>query len=425
MKQFSYFFLLVIFFSFSPLLWGGAGGEAFCQTKEDLENKKKKLLEDIDLTNELLNQTKESKWVSLNDLEMLEKKITIREELIRNINAQISILNKGIDKNSRVINALQRDLNTIKKEYAKMIYYGYKNQSAYNKLLFIFSSNGFNDAYRRIKYLKRYAEFRRIQANLVIHTQEDLEEKVKELEAKKNAKQELLGNETEQKSLLSQEVQQKNKVVKDLQKKEKQLLADLKNKQKKADQLNKAIEDIIRREIEEARKKADEAERARAKEKGGKEIPKSNALGLTPEAAALSENFENNKGKLPWPVERGVITETFGTHVHPVLKAVKTTNNGIDIKTNEGTKVRAVFEGKVLNIVFSPSFQKAVIIQHGEYYSVYSNLEEVTVKAGETVSTKQIIGTVHTDDSEGKTQIHLEIWKGTNKLNPANWIFNQ
>lgn len=398
---------------------------SFAQTKEELEKKKQKLLEDIDLTNELLNKTKESKWVSLNELETIEKKITIREELISNIRTQISILNKSIDKQSKIINALDRDLKAIKKEYAKMIYYAYKNQSAYNKLLFIFAAQNFNDAYRRIKYLKRYAEYRRIQANLIIHTQKDLETKVKELEAKKKVKQELLGNETEQKSLLNQEVQEKNKVVKGLQKKEKQLLADLKEKQKKAERLNKAIEDIIRKEIEEARRKAEEAERAKAKEKGIKETPKTTGLGLTPEAAALSENFANNQGKLPWPVERGVITETFGTHEHPILKGVKTSNNGVTIKTNEGTSVRAVFEGKVVSVVFNPSFQKAVIIQHGEYYSVYSNLDNVTVKSGDNVTTKQSIGNVYTDESESKTEVHLEIWKGTTKLNPSHWIANQ
>lgn len=420
MRKIIFLNCMIIFFigSFFPL---------FAQNKQELEKKKKRLLEDIELTNKMLNTTQENKATSLNELEALEQKITIREELIQNIHSQITLLNKGIDKQTGIIGSLEKDLTVVKKEYARMIYYAYKNQNAYNKLLFVFAAENFNDAYKRIKYLKRYAEFRRIQANLIINTEHDLSQKISDLESKKKAKEALLNNESEQKKILSQEIQQKDKVVKNLQKKEKQLMADLKEKQKRADRLNKAIEDIIKKEIEEARRKAEMASRAKEpKVKETKEAVKTPyAMTLTPEAAALSLNFSSNQGKLPWPVERGLITETFGVHDHPILKGVKTTNNGINIKTTQNASARAVFDGKVVTVLYSPSFQNAIIIQHGEYYTVYANLDKVNVKADDNVSTKQIIGLVYTDENESKTEIHFEIWKVTTKLNPQNWIFNQ
>jgi septal ring factor EnvC (AmiA/AmiB activator) len=218
--------------------------------------------------------------------------------------------------------------------------------------------------------------------------------------------------------------------VAQLKKKESNLRADIVKKKKKATELNSAIESIIRKEIELARKRAeDEARKEAAASKGettaGSTKPNRTTTSatptMTPEATALSNSFSSNQGALPWPVERGVITEYFGSHAHPVLDGVMINNNGIDITTDAGSGVRAIFEGTVSSVVSNPSFQNAIIIKHGEYFSVYSNVTNVQVRAGDKVKTKQRIGTVHTN-ADNQSEMHLEIWRGTNKLNPSSWV---
>ncbi len=392
---------------------------ALAQSKTDLEKKRKKLLQDIELTTQLLNKTKERKANSLNELVTLKKRINIRLALIENISAEISLLSENIIETNSIITSLENDLEALKKEYAKMIYYSYKHHSAYNRLLFLFSAENFNDAFYRMRYMKRYAEFRKKQAIIIEETQKNLIGKITNLEEKKISKQKLLETENTQKETLNLERKEQNEVFSKLQTEEKKLLSDLKKKQKNANKLNKAIEDIIKRELAEARRKAEEA----AKEASAEAAVKGVNLALTPEAAKLSAGFSSNRGKLPWPVERGVIIGTFGKHKHPVLETVWTENNGIDIKTHKGATARVLFEGTVANIVFNPGFHKAVIVRHGDYFTVYSNLDEVFVKPGDVVKVKHPLGVVYTDEAEAKTEIHLEVWKGTTKLNPEYWIY--
>ncbi len=380
------------------------------QQKSELEAKRKKLLKDIELTTKMLKDTKSKKRSSLNELSTLEEQIRIREELIRNISAQITLLNGQIKETNAVIASLEADLKALKDEYAKMIYYTYKHQSSYSKLLFLFSAESFNDAYQRVKYMRRYAEFRKKQADLISITRDRLNDKIQVLQSKKVQKQKLLITEEEQRHVLNSERLTKSLVLSDLKAKEKNLRVGLKTQQKNADRLNKAIEDIIKRELADARRRAEEAR-------------KKGELASTPEAAALSANFQSNKGKLPWPVERGFISREFGEQSHPVLKSVKIRNNGVDIKTNKGAQARALFEGVVANIVYNPGFHKAIIVRHGEFFTVYSNLAEALVKPGDKVQTKQPIGIVYTDEEVEKTEMHLEIWKGTTKLDPQYWIY--
>ena len=387
---------------------------AFCQNKKDLETKKEQLHKDIEFTNKLLEETKKNKSVSLNHLVTLNKKISIREELIRTINSEIGMLQDQINETNSLITSLEKDIKKLKDEYAKMIYFAYKNQSSYNRLMFIFAAKDFNQAYKRLKYFQQYSEYRKTQKELIIKTQQVLSSKKGDLENKKTAKTELLNNEQNEKQMLSSEKTEQVEVLNSLQEKEKDLKTQLKKKQKDEEKLNKAIEDIIRREIEEARKRA---------EKEGRKTTA--AFALTPEAQKLSDDFASNKGKLPWPVEQGVITETFGEHPHPVLKGIVTKNNGVDINSNKGAVARAVFDGEVSGVVVIPGAYKAVLVRHGEYLSVYSNLEEVYVKMGDKITTKQNIGLIHTNDEDSKTEVHLEIWKGTTKMDPENWLFKK
>lgn len=378
---------------------------SYSQTKEELQRKKKKLLEEISYANKILKEIQESKTLSLVQLLTLNKKINARQQLINTINKEIYLLNKNIDRNNEIINALENDLKKIKADYAKLIFYSYKNMNKYSRLLFILSSENFNQALQRIKYLEQFADYRKKQAKLIVEVKNSLSAKVFELEKKRNEKQKLLNSLQKEKINLSKEKEEKDKLVKKLKGEEKRLKIEIRKKEKDAKKLQKAIERII---AEEMRK---------AKEMG--------KLALTPEAMALSKDFISNKSKLPWPVKRGIIVSHFGEHPHPVLEGIKIKNNGIDIATTKNAEVRAIFDGTVSGIAIIPGAGKAVIIRHGEYLSVYSNLKEVYVTSGEKIKTKQVIGKVLTDSDSNKAQVHLEIWKGMKKLNPEFWIYTK
>lgn len=407
--------IALLFFFISFLLLSCLCEPASAQSKKDLEKKKEQLHKAIEYTNHMLEETKKNKNVSLNQLITLNKKISMREELISTITDELKMLEMQISITNSVAASLEKDLQKLKKEYAQMVVYAYRNQSAYNRLMFIFASKDFNQAYKRLKYLQQYSSYRQKQALLINEKQRVLTAKKTELQNKLLDKKKLRHNEESEKTTLSSEKNEQEVTLTSLQEKEKQLKKELREKQKAEDRLNKAIEDIIRHEIEAAKKKA--------MADGKKISPGGSSLNLTPEALKLSENFAGNKGYLPWPVEQGMITGTFGVHPHPVWKDIMVKNNGIDINSSKGAFARSIFGGVVTGVVVIPGAFKAIIIRHGEYLTVYSNLEEVYVKMGDNVSTKQKIGLVHTNEEESKTEVHLEIWKGTNKLDPAPWLF--
>lgn len=403
--------LLVIVISF---LFLAAAPHAFAQkgNKKELENKKKQLQKEIEYTNQLLNETKKNKKLSLNQLVTLNKKISIREELISTINSEINLLDRSISENNQSIRSLQNDLNKLKKEYAKMIYYAYKNQDAYTRLMFIFASKDFEQAYMRLKYLQQYNDYRRKQAQAITETQQNLNKKVQELEVKKADKRVLLGSQVAEKQNLSSEKSEKESVLLSLQEQESKLKKDLAKKKKDAENLQLAIQRIIQKELEEAQKKA-----------AADNKPKPQRIVLTPESQELSNSFAKNRGKLPWPVAKGIISERFGTHPHPLMPNIDINNNGIDITTSTGSLCRAVFDGEVTGIANIPGAGQIVIVRHGEYLSVYANLKDVYVKSGDKIVTKQNIGSIMYDDDDSKTVLHLEIWKGQMKLDPENWLY--
>ncbi|MEQ9062940.1 MAG: peptidoglycan DD-metalloendopeptidase family protein [Vicingaceae bacterium] len=381
------------------------------QTKEELQQKKKKLLEEIQYTSELLDKTVKSQSTSMDELVKLNKKIEARAEIISTISQEIDLLDNKIEKNKSAISTLESDLKQLKEEYAKMLYYTYKNRSSYNRLMFLFSSKDFNQAYKRLKYLQQYSSYRKRQAELIIQTKTEIDSKIKRLEAIRMEKQVLLNSlDNEKRNLTGEKIQQEG-VLTNLQKKEKELKKDLKRKERTAQQLQKAIEEIIREEIRKAREAAAKAG------KSSKGFP------MTPEAAALSRTFSANKGKLPWPVNQGVITADYGTHPHPVLKQIQVKNNGVDISTNAGAMARAIFEGEVSRVIIIPGEGKSVLVRHGEYLSVYSYMSEVFVNAGDKIKTKQDLGVLVSENNNTKTTMHFELWKGMNTLNPAYWLY--
>lgn len=382
------------------------------QTKKDLENKKKQLQAEIEQTNQLLNETKKNKKLSLNQLVMLNKKISVREELIATINGEISVLNKQIIENNESIKGLQNDLAKLKAEYAKMIYYAYKNQDAYSRLVFIFAANDFEQAYMRLKYLQQYSDYRHKQAEMILKTKKNLNEKVQSLEERKSDQRILLSSQEVEKQNLTSEKTEKEQVFSELQQQESKLKKDLEKKKQDAQKLQQAIQRIIQKELEKAQQKA-----------ATENKPKPQKLVLTPESQQLSNSFASNKAKLPWPVAKGVISERFGTHPHPLMPNIDINNNGIDITTNNGSLTRAVFDGEVTGIANIPGSGQLIIIRHGDFLSVYANLKDVYVKAGEKVKTKQNIGSIVFDEEDSKTVLHFEIWKGQTKLDPELWLF--
>ncbi len=401
---------LISFMIFCLLL----NAAAFAQKdRAALEQDKKKVEEEIEYTNRLLEQTRESRQASLNEVVILNQKISKRERLIGTISQQIALVDARIREAQDSISLLENDLANLRDEYAKMVYYAYKNKNLYDRLLFVFSSEDFNQAYQRLKYFQFYNEYRKQQALLIQIKQKRLEIKLEELQSIRDEKSVLLSAEERQKLALTSEREEKNKSVKSLSKKEKELQKTLKEKEAAARKLQQAIQDIIAEEIRLANERAD---------KYGAPLQKTGLYTLTPEEKLLSDDFLNNRGRLPWPLEQAVVSSTFGEHPHPVLKNVKTRNNGIDLLTDPGAEARAVFAGVVTRVMNVPNNNNVVIIRHGEFLTVYSNLDQVYVKIGEKISVKQKIGTVYTSKQDSKTELHFEVWQSKTLQNPEEWL---
>ncbi|MBC7411365.1 MAG: peptidoglycan DD-metalloendopeptidase family protein [Bacteroidia bacterium] len=447
MKVYLYIYIFIY------MLLGVAQG----QTKKELENKKKKLQSDIRLTKDLLEETKQNKKQSLTQLVTLNKKIGMHEELITTISSQVSLLDREITENNTSAQQLTTELKSLKDEYALMIKYAYKNKGTYDRFMFLMSSASFNQAYNRLKYLQQYSVYRQTQGKLIVTKQQELVAKINQLSIAKGEKVTLVVEQKNEVGELTGEKQNQEKSLVQLQQKEKELKTELKKKQEDAQRLQAAIQAIIEEEIRKAREQAIKeqarkaVELAAAKEKerialelkkkkeGKKDIKKdpvkpiekdikpiehkANVLILTPEAQTLSSSFEANKGRLPWPVTEGVIISRFGIHDHPVLKSIKVKNDGINISTKRGAAVRVVFDGEVTGVVSIPNAGKAVIVRHGDYLSVYTNLNDVMVKKGDKLKIKQNIGTINIDE-DNKSEFQLQIWKGSNTLDPQNWIYS-
>jgi len=423
--------------------------------KTALQEKKRKLLEEIEFTQKTLTKTKASKEATLADLQALSKQIELRQKLIKEVEGEIGDYTQKINTNIDSLKQKEAQLAQLKKEYADAVVRTYKSQRFADKLLFVVNANSFSEALRRVNYLRKYANFRQQQATQIIEKKSDISGQIATIDAKKKTKEQLLQGQVKEKAQLNKTVTQKNTVVQSLKQKEVQLQGNISKKQAEAAKLDAQIEAIIKKEIEAARlaeekrkkeeaakiaaaeaakKKAAEEAIKKAKEAGkepakediatvNKKIETPVNIGNTPEYDQLSSNFYSNKGKLPWPVEKGFISKGFGTYTVPGT-TIKMENNGIDIRSEVNSNVRSVFEGKVVGILNNPTFKNAVIISHGEYFTVYSKLSSVNVSKGQKVSTKQVIGSAFTDE-ESITEVHMEVWKGASKLNPAEWIFRK
>lgn len=418
------------------------GGGVFGQSSAELKRRKKALTREIQLLNESLKRTSNNKQLSLKQINSLSAEILLREQKILMINSEVRQLNEQIIDNTNTVKALKKDLYRLRKEYAAMVLFAFKNKGDYNKLVFLFSAKEFNQGYKRLKYLNQFSKYRKKQSEYIRETQQGLHVKIVELDHNKKEKSVLLQDEQEEKVTLRNKKEEQAKVLSKLSNQEEKIQKQLADKKNESARLNRAIRSAINREIELARKreavrvaaaeKARKLAQARAaasnltskptgKSTSGKTSTASrsvNVLSATPESAKLSTGFRDSKGVLPWPVAVGTIVEGFGAHRYGVNVTIE--NNGIDIKTGAGSAVRAVFAGEV-STVQDIGGSYAVLIRHGEYFTVYSNLKSAGVSRGQKVNIKQSLGTVLTDP-DGSTQLHFEIRKGASPLNPASWL---
>jgi septal ring factor EnvC (AmiA/AmiB activator) len=376
-------------------------GSALAQDINQLKSEREKSLSEISKTEELLRKTETNRKAQLQNLKLLNKKISARESVVKSINQEIGVLNRQISNGENNIRQLTEEIQLLKEDYAKVIYRTYLNRNAYNKAQYIFAASDFNQAFKRLKYMQQYAKFRKTQAEKIQIKTDELRKLVSDLGTDKEKKSELLSSGRKEVASLNNDKQQQQGFVKDLEKKERQLRKDLDNQRS----IFKKLENEISRIIAAAT---------------GTEVS-SSGMRLTPEMKIISNEFSQNMGRLPWPVAKGIITMGYGMQNYPGLKKVQIDNKGIDITTEADASVLAIFEGKVTSIVVVATNLKAILIQHGEYFSVYSNLESVSVKVGENVKIKQVIGTVG-GTSSGSSEIHFEIWKERTNLNPENWL---
>lgn len=391
---------------------------AFAQSKASLEKKIKSLQQEIATANKLLKETSKNKEVTLNQVSLTEKKIKNRQKLINACNEQIKVLEKEISRGEAHIASMNKELQKLRQEYSKMVVFAYRNKSHYDQLEFLFASEDFNQALQRSRYIHQFAEARKTKMDQIASTQKKVSEEVETLKKNREEQAALLAEEKNQQEQLIKEKAELNAQVKQLKKKEGNIQQNIKDKQAQAKKFQKEIDKIIAEEIRKANERA--AKEAKSNKSG--KTAKPDKMALTPSEKALSTSFSANKGRLPWPVERGVVSSSYGKHASAVSSKVTVTNNGIDIATSENAKARCVFEGVVVSVVKPSASNIGVIIRHGDYFTVYSQLDEVYVGRGDKVKTKQEIGKVHTDRSEGKTEIHFELRHGTECQNPAAWL---
>ena len=396
MNHWSLSILLLLVFAFS-----GMG-----QTSVELKEKQQKLREDIKYKEKLLKQIEQDSKSSTTKIVLLNKKINQREELITSIKDEIYLIDEKIEENQDLVTAMQNDIVRLKEEYSKMVVQAYKTRNVSSKLMYIFASEDFGQAYRRLKYLQQLSDYRKRQAQAIILTQSSLERKRLALEEQRKEKNSVLNSQNQEKLTLNRERQEKESELKKLSSKEVQYKKELAAAEKSANELKNLIKKAIEREI------------AARNEVAG---TTGSTYNLTPEARELGNNFVANKGKLPWPVDKGEITAYFGEQPHPFLKGITVKNNGISISTTGNSRARAVYDGEVSKIIILPGAGKVVMVRHGEYISIYTNLKETFVNTGDKVKTKEEIGVIISD--KGKTEFEFQLWKGTTLMDPSYWIF--
>lgn len=375
-------------------------------TRKQLESQKAAIQKELKQINELLFKNKKQKAETFSDIEKLTLKIERKQEFIKLTNKQINLLNKDLQENQKKQDQLSIELSQVRSAYKELILQSYKARSGKNRLMFVLSSETFFQAFKRTQYIKQYAVYRKAQANKILKLSEELNKVKEELNERKQIKQQLLNDNRLTQKSLENEKKQADEIAFRLRKEEKKYKKNILAKQRERTRIDKQIDKLIRDAIAASNKSKE----------------KSDSFTLTPEAIALEKNFELNKGKLPWPVSRGVVIQKFGTQPHPVVKTAKIKSNGIVIATEKSAKVKTVFKGKVLSVLRFKGSNPTILIQHGNYITAYKNLYKVYVAKGDDLQSGEVIGEVFTNSSTGESSIQFSIFKRTTALNPLSWI---
>jgi septal ring factor EnvC (AmiA/AmiB activator) len=399
MKGVSIIKLALLIFCFS-------GISGFSQTKEQLQKQRDELNKKIEYTKKLINETKKNQEAEAGELQILKEQINYRSQLIKSFESELRGIEDDIQGTERSIRELEAKIALMKEEYAAMIYQAYKNRKSHDELMYIFAASDFNQAFKRFKVLQEYADYRKKQANEIYATQEKMKLRVVELEKIRAEKQQLLQEKSEETKALDADRRESEQVLNKLKQDEQKLRKQQQQQEAERQKINAAI-----------KKKIEEELAAEKKKSGGK-------YELTPEGKVISEKFEQNKGQLPWPVRRGVVTERFGKHPHPTLAGIVTDNNGIDITTDVNATVSAIFGGTVTSVFSIPGAGQNVIVTHGGYKTVYTNLKDVSVSKGDKVALGDVLGIAMEQNAKGLA--HIEVWKmsstGGEPQNPELWL---
>jgi len=413
------FLLSLIFICLTSLLWSQT------PEQEKLEARKAQIQKEIRENETLLQTVKKKEKSAVNVIVIQANKIKLKERLINTTERQAKLLSNDIYINQLQINKLNRELAILKEDYATMIVKSYKSRSEQSRAMFILSSENFLQAYKRAQYMKQYTNFRKMQGEEIKSKTKQLIVYNEKLDVQKTAKQKLIAeNEKERLSLLKAK-QEQQKLVDSIKKDKKKIMAEIKKKQQETRAIDRQIDRLIREAIAEANRKA---AAANAKANPSATVSKGSSVSskiiLTAESKILADNFRSNKGKLPWPVEKGFVSLPYGDQPHPQFASLTIHNSGVEITTEQGATARAVFGGEVTSVIVLSPVNKAVMIQHGDYFTVYQNLSSVYVSKGDKVSIKQSIGKVRSNGETGKTVLKFTISQNTTYNNPASWLYN-
>ncbi len=396
-----YFLLVALFFSTGLL----------SQTSEQkaLEAKRERLQKEIKEINRLLFAKKKEKGTVLDQMEALDKRINVRQELIRVTNQQSNLLNRQINVNIRNISKLREDLKILKTDYANLIQKSYQNKAQSNRLMFLLSSENFYQAFKRLQYMEQYAKHRKKQGEGIIKKTDELAVLNRDLVEQRKTKEQLLAENKKVKNELFNEIESQKNLLRSIQQNETKYTAAIAKKQKEARKIDREIERLIKSAIVNTNKKAGKSS--------------STKFVLTPEAKLVASNFSSNKGKLIWPVEKGIKSQGYGVYNDKLYPGIKHRNNGVTIATDKGSKARAIFEGEVIAILSVPGGSRGVQIKHGNYISTYYNLSTVYVKKGDKVTVKETLGDIYTNRFDGTTKLKFYLYQDSNRLNPEDWIY--
>lgn len=402
MKHTVYYIFLCLFF---------IGLSSFGQSRKELENKRKKLQNEIQQVNSLIIKTNKKKSNALDDLKDLSQKITVRERLIETIELESKALSLEIRSNEKELKKYNDELAKLKADYADMVVKSYKSKSQQSKTMFLLSSESFYQAYKRLKYMQQYSDFRRKQGEEIVVKAKEIEQLNDSLIVQRKSKEALLSDEKNQKKEIEEDKKNQEQLISKIKKEEKKYKNELQQKQKEEKRIAAKIDKLIR----------DAIAKANEGKKTDKGKTSSSGFILNAEEKALLANFEQNKGNLPWPVN-GIITRKYGVQPHPTFPGIKINSHGLYIATKAGTDVKSIFNGKVLVIQLHSDGRKSVLVQHGNYISAYNKLKEVYVNKGDVVKTGDKLGKVFTDKITGKSQLSFMLYKNKDRLNPSQWI---